>query len=113
MHTRGPFAFLFLLYFSRKKAERTLNRRYTLFFPFFSTFLSFSFSSPCAFHSHSERQREGGHVRVGEKAAVEESAASVSNEFRISLADGRRDYFKEIRNYLIRREKVINSGETN
>lgn len=39
--------------------------------------------------------------------------ASVSNEFRISLADGRRDYFKEIRNYLIRREKVINSGETN
>lgn len=106
MHTRGPFAFLFLLYFSRKKAERTLNRRYTLFF-------SFSFSSPCAFHSRSERQREGGHVRVGEKAAVEESAASVSNEFRISLADGRRDYFKEIRNYLIRREKVINSGETN
>lgn len=44
---------------------------------------------------------------------MEESAASVSNEFRISLADGRRDYFKEIRNYLIRREKVINSGETN
>lgn len=35
------------------------------------------------------------------------------NEFRISLADERRDYFKEIRNYLISGEKVINSGETN
>lgn len=50
-----------------------------------------------------------GGVRTGRAGR----AASVSNEFRISLADGRRDYFKEIRNYLIRREKVINSGETN
>lgn len=49
-------------------------------------------------------RRQKGKRRKGE---------GVSNEFRISLVDERRDYFKEIRNYLISGEKVINSGETN
>lgn len=59
------------------------------------------------------REASGKGTRGAARAAEGRRAASVSNEFRISLADGRRDYFKEIRNYLIRREKVINSGETN
>lgn len=50
------------------------------------------------------RQKAEGKQRKGE---------GVSNEFRISLVNERRDYFKEIRNYLISGEKVINSGETN
>lgn len=54
-----------------------------------------------------------GKQRWGPPTERETTAEGVSNEFRISLADERRDYFKEIWNYLISGEKVINSGETN
>lgn len=52
-------------------------------------------------------------AETGPPTERETTAEGVSNEFRISLANERRDYFKEIRNYLISGEKVINSGETN
>lgn len=90
--------FLTYSFFFYKKKDNFLNKRNNLF-PF-----------ACPSLSEERKERE---VRKERWKGGGWSAASVSNEFRISLADGRRDYFKEIRNYLIRREKVINPGETN
>lgn len=41
----------------------------------------------------------------------ETTTEGVSSEFRISLADERRDYFKEIRNYLISGEKSLTQAK--